>query len=223
MPGLVERLGAADPQPHRHARHRHQEPGRHQGRRHRPRRDRPHCAATIERVVQASARRDLGARRAARPAGATSMCDIDRDAAARYGLNIADVQSIVVGGDRRRQHRRDGRRACSAFRSTCAIRASCATRVETLRQLPVADRARRADSAGRRRGDPRSTDGPPMLKSENARLSGWVYVDIRGRDLQLRRATTCRQAVAQRSAAAAGLLDLLVGAVRVSASARRRS
>jgi Cu(I)/Ag(I) efflux system membrane protein CusA/SilA len=27
------------------------------------------------------------------------------------------------------------------------------------------------------------TDGPPMLKSENARLSGWVYVDIRGRDL----------------------------------------
>ena len=27
------------------------------------------------------------------------------------------------------------------------------------------------------------TDGPPMLKSENARLNGWVYVDIRGRDL----------------------------------------
>src|SRR3546814_6893383 len=27
------------------------------------------------------------------------------------------------------------------------------------------------------------TDGPPMLKSENARLSGWVYVDVRGRDM----------------------------------------
>jgi Cu(I)/Ag(I) efflux system membrane protein CusA/SilA len=27
-------------------------------------------------------------------------------------------------------------------------------------------------------------DGPPMLRSENARLSGWVYVDLRGRDLQ---------------------------------------
>ncbi|MBP8139767.1 MAG: efflux RND transporter permease subunit, partial [Burkholderiales bacterium] len=26
-------------------------------------------------------------------------------------------------------------------------------------------------------------DGPPMLRSENARLSGWVYVDARGRDL----------------------------------------
>src|SRR5262249_23489011 len=30
----------------------------------------------------------------------------------------------------------------------------------------------------------RIADGPPMLKSENARLSGWVYVDIRGRDLR---------------------------------------
>ena len=29
----------------------------------------------------------------------------------------------------------------------------------------------------------RIVDGPPMLKSENARLSGWVYVDVRGRDL----------------------------------------
>jgi len=27
------------------------------------------------------------------------------------------------------------------------------------------------------------SEGPPMLKSENARLSGWVYVDVRGRDL----------------------------------------
>jgi Cu(I)/Ag(I) efflux system membrane protein CusA/SilA len=28
------------------------------------------------------------------------------------------------------------------------------------------------------------TDGPPMLRSENARLAGWIYVDIRGRDLR---------------------------------------
>jgi Cu(I)/Ag(I) efflux system membrane protein CusA/SilA len=32
--------------------------------------------------------------------------------------------------------------------------------------------------------DLRITSGPPMLRSENARLSGWVYVDLRGRDLQ---------------------------------------
>jgi Cu(I)/Ag(I) efflux system membrane protein CusA/SilA len=30
----------------------------------------------------------------------------------------------------------------------------------------------------------RIADGPPMVKSENARLSGWVYVDVRGRDLR---------------------------------------
>lgn len=28
------------------------------------------------------------------------------------------------------------------------------------------------------------TEGPPMLKSENARLSDWIYVDLRGRDLK---------------------------------------
>ena len=27
------------------------------------------------------------------------------------------------------------------------------------------------------------SDGPPMIKSENARLSGWIYVDVRDRDL----------------------------------------
>ena len=29
----------------------------------------------------------------------------------------------------------------------------------------------------------RVTDGPASLKSENARLTGWIYVDMRGRDL----------------------------------------
>ena len=29
----------------------------------------------------------------------------------------------------------------------------------------------------------RVSDGPPMLRSENARLAGWVYVDVRGRDI----------------------------------------
>src|SRR5204862_4751625 len=40
-------------------------------------------------------------------------------------------------------------------------------------------------------------DGPPMLKSENARPSGWVYVDIRGRDL--RGAVTDMQAAVART------------------------
>jgi Cu(I)/Ag(I) efflux system membrane protein CusA/SilA len=55
--------------------------------------------------------------------------------------------------------------------------------LEKLRSLPiVGERGARlvlSDVA-----DIRITDGPPMLRSENARLSGWVYVDIRGRDLR---------------------------------------
>jgi copper/silver efflux system protein len=55
--------------------------------------------------------------------------------------------------------------------------------LEGLRRLPiVTERGQRlvlGDVA-----DVRVTDGPPMLRSENARLSGWIYVDIRGRDLR---------------------------------------
>ncbi|HMC15862.1 MAG TPA: efflux RND transporter permease subunit, partial [Albitalea sp.] len=55
--------------------------------------------------------------------------------------------------------------------------------LDKLRNLPiVSERGARlvlSDVA-----DVRITDGPPMLRSENARLSGWVYVDIRGRDLR---------------------------------------
>ena len=42
VPGLVEHLGAADPQPHRHAGDRHQEPGRREGGGHEPAGSRPH-------------------------------------------------------------------------------------------------------------------------------------------------------------------------------------
>jgi Cu/Ag efflux protein CusF len=55
--------------------------------------------------------------------------------------------------------------------------------VERLRELPIVTER----GAQIRLGDVASVriaDGPPMLKSENARLAGWVYVDIRGRDLR---------------------------------------
>ncbi len=107
--------------------------------------------------------------------------DIDRDAAARYGLNIADVQSIVsaaIGGDNIGETVEGLQRFPINVRYPREVRDS----VEKLRQLPVlTDRG-----AQIRLGDVaaiRITGGPPMLKSENSRLSGWVYVDIRGRDL----------------------------------------
>ncbi|ELX08340.1 MULTISPECIES: efflux RND transporter permease subunit [Oxalobacteraceae] len=106
---------------------------------------------------------------------------IDRDAAARYGLNIADVQSIVssaIGGDNIGETVEGLQRFPINVRYPREVRDS----VEKLRELPVLTER----GAQIRLGDVatiRINDGPPMLKSENARLSGWVYVDIRGRDL----------------------------------------
>ncbi|SHN43518.1 Cu(I)/Ag(I) efflux system membrane protein CusA/SilA [Duganella sacchari] len=106
---------------------------------------------------------------------------IDRDAAARYGLNIADVQSIVssaIGGDNIGETVEGLQRFPINVRYPREVRDS----VEKLRELPILTER----GAQIRLGDVatiRINDGPPMLKSENARLSGWVYVDIRGRDL----------------------------------------
>ncbi|MYN47629.1 CusA/CzcA family heavy metal efflux RND transporter [Pseudoduganella sp. FT93W] len=106
---------------------------------------------------------------------------IDRDAAGRYGMNVADVQSIVssaIGGDNIGETVEGLQRFPINVRYPREVRDS----VEKLRELPVLTER----GAQIRLGDVaaiRIEDGPPMLKSENARLSGWVYVDIRGRDL----------------------------------------
>jgi Cu(I)/Ag(I) efflux system membrane protein CusA/SilA len=107
--------------------------------------------------------------------------DIDRDTAARYGLNVADVQSVVsaaIGGDNIGETVEGLRRFPINLRYPREVRDS----VEDLRNLPMLTER----GAQIRLGDVariRIADGPPMLKSENARLSGWIYVDIHGRDL----------------------------------------
>ena len=107
---------------------------------------------------------------------------IDRDAAARFGMNIADVQAIVasaIGGDNIGETVEGLARFPINVRYPREYRDS----LESLRLLPiVTERGARivlSDVAAIA-----IVDGPPMLKSENARLSGWVYVDIRGRDLR---------------------------------------
>ncbi len=107
--------------------------------------------------------------------------NINRDVAARYGLNIDEVQSVVsaaIGGDNIGETVEGLQRFPINVRYPREVRDS----VEKLRQLPVLTER----GAQIRLGDVteiRINDGPPMLKSENARLSGWVYVDIRDRDL----------------------------------------
>jgi Cu(I)/Ag(I) efflux system membrane protein CusA/SilA len=107
---------------------------------------------------------------------------INRDAAARYGMNIADVQSVItaaVGGENIGETVEGLQRFPINLRYPRELRDS----LDKLRRLPiVSERGARlvlGDVA-----DVRISDGPPMLRSENARLSGWVYVDIRGRDLR---------------------------------------
>ena len=108
--------------------------------------------------------------------------DVDRDAAARYGMNVDDVQSVVtaaVGGETVAETVEGLQRFPISVRYPRELRDSLAD----LRALPVVtpDRAEITLGTVARL---RVTDGPPMLRSENARLSGWVYVDLRGRDLR---------------------------------------
>jgi len=126
---------------------------------------------------------------------------IDRDRASRYGLNIADVQSIVsaaIGGDNIGETVEGLQRFPINLRYPREVRDS----VEKVRDLPVLTER----GAQIRLGDVAAitiSDGPPMLKSENARLSGWVYIDIRGRDLSSA-VRDMQQAVAKEVKMAAG-------------------
>jgi copper/silver efflux system protein len=107
--------------------------------------------------------------------------DIDRFAAARYGLNIADVQAIVagaVGGETIGQVI-DGRarypinlRYPREVRDTLDRLVALPIVTETGLRLTLGEVAR-----------VEIADGPAMIRSENGRLSAYVYVDVRGRDL----------------------------------------
>jgi copper/silver efflux system protein len=107
---------------------------------------------------------------------------IDRKAAARYGLNVSDVQSIVssaVGGETIGETVEGLQRFPISVRYPRELRDS----IEKLRELPVVT-DRGAQVLLGAIAEIRISDGPPMLKSENARPSGWIYVDLRGRDLR---------------------------------------
>ncbi|WP_447824556.1 efflux RND transporter permease subunit [Aeromonas salmonicida] len=107
--------------------------------------------------------------------------DIDRLKAARYGLNIADVQAVLataVGGMEVGQTIEGRERYPINLRYPQSYRDSVAS-LELLPLItPKGERIALADVAR-----VYISDEAPMLRSENARLNGWVYVDIRGRDI----------------------------------------
>ncbi len=145
---------------------------------------------------------------------------INRDAAARFGMNIADVQSVItsaVGGDNIGETVEGLQRFPINLRYPREMRDS----LEKLRVLPiVTEKGARlvlSDVAAIR-----ITDGPPMLRSENARLSGWVYVDIRGRDLRSA-VKDMQRVVAEKVVLPAGYSISWSGPVRVSGACHREA
>ena len=107
--------------------------------------------------------------------------DIKRREAARFALNIADIQEVVktaVGGMRvgmtveglerypiNVRYPRDVRDSLEKLRNLTVVTPAGA-------HIPLAEVA-----------DVRIDNGPGMIKTENARLNGWIYIDIEGRDL----------------------------------------
>ncbi len=130
-------------------------------------------AKTVPGVTSALAERLTG--------GRYIDVDIDRTAAARYGLNIADVQAIVAGAI---GGQTVGETVEGLARYSINLRYGREWRdsLSDLRDLPIYTPQGSQVTLGTV-AKVQVTDGPPMLKSENARLSGWVYVDVRGRDM----------------------------------------
>ncbi|HEB58975.1 MAG TPA: efflux RND transporter permease subunit [Gammaproteobacteria bacterium] len=102
--------------------------------------------------------------------------DIDRVAASRFGLNIADVHDVVrtaVGGMNVAESVEGLERYPINVRYPRYVRDS----VDRLRNLPIVT-PRGARIALGEVADIRVEDGPAMIKSENARPNGWTFVDL---------------------------------------------
>ncbi|WP_375753426.1 efflux RND transporter permease subunit [Vibrio sp. HN007] len=127
--------------------------------------------------------------------------DIKRRQAARYGLSIKQIQQVIstaIGGMNVGETTEGLERYPINVRYPQAYRDS----IEKLQSLPLVTpsgaRIALADVA-----EVRFEDGPPMIKTENARPNGWVFVDIAGRDLGSYVAEA-RQAVSEQLALPAG-------------------
>jgi len=107
---------------------------------------------------------------------------IDRRKAARYGVSVSELQSMVatlVGG----QNIGETIEGRERYPINVRYPREWRDNIQKLRALPVITASGSQVSLSEL-ADITVADGPPMLKSENARLSNWIYVDLRGRDLK---------------------------------------
>ena len=107
--------------------------------------------------------------------------DVNRAEAARFGMNIEDVHDIVrtaIGGMSITQTVEGRERYPVNLRYPADYRGS----LQELRDLPVITPSGAEIPLGRIAGISVS-DGPGVIRSENAQLNGWVYIDITGVDI----------------------------------------
>lgn len=107
--------------------------------------------------------------------------EIDRVKAARYGLNIADVQDVIrtaIGGMTVTESIEGLERYPVNLRYPREFRDS----LDRLRALPVVTPKGEHIPLGQV-ADISVSVGPGVIRSENARLNGWIYVDIAGVDI----------------------------------------
>ncbi len=107
--------------------------------------------------------------------------DVNRREAARFGLNVADVHDVVrtaIGGMTITESVEGLERYPVNLRYPRDYRSS----VEELRALPLIAPTGAEIPLGRV-AEISISDGPGVIRSENARLNGWIYVDIAGVDI----------------------------------------
>ncbi len=107
--------------------------------------------------------------------------DVNRAEAARFGLNIADVHDVIrtaIGGMTITESVEGLQRYPVNLRYPQNYRGS----VADLRALPIVTPSGEEIPLGRV-ADITIDDGPGVIRSENARLNGWIYIDIAGVDI----------------------------------------
>jgi len=107
--------------------------------------------------------------------------DIDREAAARYGLTVGDVQDVImsaIGGMNVSWTVEGLERYPINIRYPRELRDNVEALADTLVSTPTGAQVPLAQLA-----TIRIHQGPPAIKSENARPNAWVYVDLRGIDV----------------------------------------
>jgi Cu(I)/Ag(I) efflux system membrane protein CusA/SilA len=107
--------------------------------------------------------------------------EVDRRAAARYGLSVGDVQDVIqsaVGGMNVTETVEGLERYPVNVRYGRELRDSVSKLERVLISTPTGAQIPMAQVA-----NISIHQGPPVVKSENSRLNAWIYVDLKGVDV----------------------------------------